>query len=271
MRVSEWIICGFFAYLVILARAFPLSGRRRARVVLVALVCVGLTVVLSQLRLQTPMRIARDWVPALLLLQGYWLSGLFFSRPMLRIENRLLRLDRRLFTIAHLSAAIRRAPRILLELLELAYLGAYPFVPITFGIVYAAGSQDGIDRFWTAVLIASFGCYGMLPWVQTRPPRALERDSAIDARALTMRSVNLQLLAHASIQVNTVPSGHAATALAAALVTGEFVPASLPILLGTALAIAVTTVVGRYHYAVDTLLGLGMGLAGWWAARLLAS
>ena len=34
MRISEWIVCGFFAYLVVLARLFPVSGRRRARVLL---------------------------------------------------------------------------------------------------------------------------------------------------------------------------------------------------------------------------------------------
>ena len=68
MRISEWIVCGFFAYLVLLARLFPVSGRRRARVLLVGLICVGLVVMLSQLRLRLPMRVARDWVPALYLL-----------------------------------------------------------------------------------------------------------------------------------------------------------------------------------------------------------
>ena len=71
MRISEWIVCGFFAYLVVLARLFPVSGRRRARVLLVGLVCVGLVGMLSQLRLRLPMQVARDWVPALYLLQAY--------------------------------------------------------------------------------------------------------------------------------------------------------------------------------------------------------
>ena len=269
MRVSEWIICGFFAYLIVLARMFPLSGRRRARVLLVGLVCGGLVAMLSQLRLQLPMRVARDWVPTLYLLQGYWLCGLFFERPMRAVEDRLLRLDQRLFAVTRLASLVQRAPRVLLELLELAYLCAYPFVPATLGLLYASGQRPEADRFWIAVLVASFGCYGLLPWLQTRPPRSVESAGPIDQRPLALRRVNLRVLDRTSIQVNTLPSGHAATALAAALVVGEMLPDLRPVLVTVALVIALATVVGRYHYTLDTVLGLAVGAAAWWTSNAL--
>ena len=269
MRVSEWIICGFFAYLIVLARMFPLSGRRHARVLLVGLVCGGLVAMLSQLRLQLPMRVARDWVPTLYLLQGYWLCGLFFERPMRAVEDRLLRLDQRLFAVTRLASLVQRAPRVLLELLELAYLCAYPFVPATLGLLYASGQRPEADRFWIAVLVASFGCYGLLPWLQTRPPRSVESAGPIDQRPLALRRVNLRVLDRTSIQVNTLPSGHAATALAAALVVGEMLPDLRPVLVTVALVIALATVVGRYHYTLDTVLGLAVGAAAWWTSNAL--
>ena len=71
--VTEWIVLGFFAYLILLARVFPLSSRQRLRVLAVGLVCAGLAVMLSQLRLSPILRVARDWLPAMYLLQGYWL------------------------------------------------------------------------------------------------------------------------------------------------------------------------------------------------------
>ena len=269
MRVSEWIVCGFFAYLIVLARLFPLPGHRRGRILVVALVCAGLVGVLSQLRLQLPMRVARDWVPAVYLLQGYWLCGLFFERPMLAVEHRLRRLDQRVFAFTRLPALVRAAPRALLELLELAYLSAYPFIPATLGLLHAGGQGVETDRFWTAVLIAGFGCYGVLPWLQTRPPRSIEPAGPIDQRPLALRRLNLAVLDHGSVRVNTLPSGHAATALAAALVGGQLMPDRLPGLVAVALAIAVATVVGRYHYTVDTVLGLAVGVAAWWAASVL--
>ena len=36
--IPDWIVCGFFAYLIILAGVFPLSAKHRGRVLLVALV-----------------------------------------------------------------------------------------------------------------------------------------------------------------------------------------------------------------------------------------
>ena len=264
MRASEWIVCGFFAYLLVLARLQPLSATRRNRVMAVGLVCIGLVLVLSQLRLQLPMRVARDWVPCIYLLQGYWMAGLFFRRPMPAAEARLLRLDRRLFAALRLDAAVQRTPAPVLQLLELAYLCAYPFVPATFALIYAAGLRGNADQYWTAVLPAAFACYGLLPWIQTRPPRSLEPPGPMDGRGLALRRVNRAVLDRASIQVNTFPSGHTATAVAAALATAELLPDLLVPLLAAAGAIAVSTVVGRYHYTADTLLGVFVGAGAWW-------
>ena len=200
MRVSEWVVCGFFAYLLVLARVRPLSATRRNRVVVVGPVCIGLVVVLSQLRLQLPMRVTRDWVPGIYLLQGYWMCGLFFRRPMLAVEDRLLRIDQWLFAAARLTTLGRRAPRVLLAL----------------------------------------------------------------------RRVNRVVLDRASVRVNTFPSGHVATAVAAALTTGELLTGLLPLLLVVAGTIALATVVGRYHYTADTVIGVAIGVGGWWVARAIA-
>ena len=51
MWITEWIVCVFFAYLVVLARIFPLEGRRRLRILVVSLVCAGLAIMMARLRL----------------------------------------------------------------------------------------------------------------------------------------------------------------------------------------------------------------------------
>ena len=59
-----------------------------------------------------------------------------------------------------------------------------------------------------------------------------------------------------SIGFNTFPSGHVAGSLAVALAVSEAVPAAtIPMLVGAAL-ISVSTVIGRYHYAVDGIAGV---------------
>ena len=266
MRISEWIICGYFAYLVIVAGVLRLPGRRVLRVLVVSLVCTGLIVSLSRLRPSPSLRLARDWLPALYLLQGYWLSAQYYTRPMPQVEQALLRFDQWLLTYARIPTLVTRAPRVLLEYLELAYLSCSALVPAGVGVLYAAGLRSHVDRFWTSVAIALLGCYGALPWIQTRPPRGIERDGGnaeLDRRDLLFRRLNLLTLRHASIQVNTIPSGHTAGSLAIALVVADVQPLAGAVCLVIALSITVASVVGRYHYAADAGLGLVLGFAAW--------
>jgi membrane-associated phospholipid phosphatase len=86
------------------------------------------------------------------------------------------------------------------------------------------------------------------------------------SRVAAIRRVNLGLVNRASIQVNTVPSGHAAGALATALAVGSIMPLAGVVFLIAALSISIATVLGRYHYVVDTVLGLLVALAAWTVA-----
>src|SRR5262245_8353176 len=143
-------------------------------------------------------------VPSLVLLGGYWLSGLLFVRPNLRLERWLLSVDDRLLTRSGLLASLHRSPRLVSEYFELSYLLVYLAVPAGAMTLAVSGCGDQVDRFWTIVLLAEFVCYGMLPWIQTRPPRAIETSDDV-AHSGVIRRLNLGLVNRASIQVNTLP------------------------------------------------------------------
>ena len=262
--VTEWIVLGFFAYLILLARVFPLSSRQRLRVLAVGLVCAGLAVMLSQLRLSPILRVARDWLPAMYLLQGYWLCGVFFRRPMLAVEQPLIDSDRALFRVTNLTAFLTRGPKLLLEYLELMYLLVYPLVPISFGLFIWLGFRASADNFWAAILLAGYGCYGWLPWIQTRPPRSLERQNPLTGRNLFFRRLNILVLDRSSVQVNMFPSGHTSVAVAAALALTSASPSVGILMLIAAASITTATVLGRYHYTLDSVLGVFVGGLGWW-------
>ena len=266
---TEWIVCGFFLYLIVLSCLRPLPAGGRRRVLLVGFVCIALALMLSQLPPSPSLRVIRDWVPAVYLLQGYWLCGLFFRRPSLRIERRLLAFDAWLFERSRLRRAAARAPRLVASWFEATYLLAYPFVPGGFGVFLALGHRDRADEFWMAALVAGFVCYGMLPWIQTRPPRSLAADRPLWMPHPGLRHLNATVLQRMSVQVNTCPSGHAATAVAVALtIVSAGAPAAGAAFLFVAASIVVATVMARYHYTLDTLLGLAVGVAAWGIAFL---
>jgi membrane-associated phospholipid phosphatase len=197
-------------------------------------------------------------------MQGYWLCGLFFQRPMTNIERHLIDVDRVLFRTLRGNKFLIRGPRLILEYFEFTYLLAYPFVPASFAVLCWLGARANADRFWSSLLIAGFGAYGMLPWIQTRPPRAFERLGLTNVRGLIFRRLNLFVLDHASVQVNTFPSGHASITCAAALAVST-VNTELGLVFGfVAASVTIATVLGRYHYAIDSIVGLLLGVIAWW-------
>jgi membrane-associated phospholipid phosphatase len=256
------VALGYLSYLAVVSMTRPRF--RPARLpLLAAAVAAWVAYLLFDRRVPaSPPVVVEVVAPAAVLLAGYWLSGLLFVRPDLRLEDWLRRQDDVLLTRSGLLPWLDRAPRLVAEYLELSYLLVYVVVPAGAVMLAASGHRDGVDRFWTVVLLAEFVCYGMLPWIQTRPPRAVE-DATAPSRPLLLRRLNLLIANGASIQVNTLPSGHAAGALATALAVGSMVPAAGALFGVLALSIAVATVVGRYHYAVDSILGLLVAVAVW--------
>ncbi len=255
MRASEWLLVAFLGYLAAAAAVTRRPAVQHRRIWASACPAAFALLVAAAAGLPKSIGVIRDWLPAAGLLAAYWLSGLSAAPPSAAFEGRLAALDDRVSARLHGAAAIRRAPRLSLEYLELSYLLCYALVPLGLAALYLSGRAAAADGFWTVVLAAALPCYGMLPWIATRPPRALG-PTAIDGRRLAVRPLNLRILRHASIGLNTFPSGHAAAALATALAVGLHQPLTGLVFGVAALSIAVASVVGRYHYAADALLGV---------------
>ena len=259
--MRPWILAAlvFFAYVLTLAPFVPgLSAASRRRAVLAALggFALGLIAYLTR-----DVVLLSEWVmPPALLLAGYWASGQLFAAPMPRAERALWGLDRTL----RIESAIRATPHWLRTVLELSYAGVYVLVPIALLSRVATLADAAPDDFWTVILITDFVCFACLPWIQTRPPRALADRAPWQSR---LRRLNEQLLAKTSIQHNTFPSGHAAEALACLLLV---VALPLPIVAAVAIAallVSAGAVLGRYHYAADAIAGWIVAVVVWTAFR----
>jgi membrane-associated phospholipid phosphatase len=198
-----------------------------------------------------------DWIwPPVVLLISYWTSGWTFRTPAAYQERVLASIDQ----WARVRELARRTPRPIAEALEIAYLGVYALVPITLLVHLAFSASPSPARFWAVVLITDFVCFGALPWVQTRPPRALD---ASPPWASSVRSVNLRLLESASVRMNTFPSGHAAEALACALLVLDAPAPVAGAVLVAALLVSAGAVLGQYHYLTDAVTGWIVAVVVW--------
>jgi membrane-associated phospholipid phosphatase len=257
VALRNWEIASvvLFAYTAVLAAILRgLAPRIRAR----AFAGSGAGLVVIAASVLTPSNVLlHGWVlPPLLLLLAYWTSGLLFTAPMPRAEQALFQIDRFL----HVRVISSIAPRWTAEFLEFSYAAVYALIPIALVLHLRFTASPDYDRFWTVILVTDYVCFAVLPWIQTRPPRALEPD---DPWRSSLRAFNLGLLGAASIRVNTFPSGHAAEALAAALLVSTAPAAVFAWMLFNALAVSAGAVLGRYHYATDAFTGWLVAAAVW--------
>lgn len=263
LRTSEWVAIGWFVTAAVLALVRPLPRERRVRVVAGAAVACLAVVATSRLPSSGVSGVFRNLLPSLFVIGAYRLSGVFFVSPQPRIEQFLLDVDQRVLAALGLRDVLARAPRLAIEIVEAAYVAVYPMLPLGAVAAWYVGRNPAVDRFWTTVFLAEACSYIATAWIQTRPPRELEAGVAdLGARSF-VRRLNEFVLRYGSNQVNTIPSGHAAGAVAVALVLLSLDPlVGLPF--GVfAIAILVATVIGRYHFIVDTVAGAIVAFVVW--------
>jgi PAP2 superfamily len=265
----EWIAVAYYAYLLVTALAIRRFARARTAA-LVGTIAWGVVIGAQSWLPDGPAAGGPTFtmvMPLVILLVGYWLSGLFFVKPMHALERWLMEIDDRVLRLPGILAGYDAAPRIVRELFEAAYVLVYPVIPAAVATLVIGGHGDALPRFWSTVLLAAFVAYGMLPWLQTRPPRAIESAAGKIHPPSAVRRLNGAILSRGSIQVNTIPSGHAATAVAIALAVADVMPAAGIVFGLLAAAIVAATVLGRYHYLVDSLLGVLVAVSAWVICR----
>lgn len=267
LRTFESVSVAYFAYIAVTALIVPVEPGVKLRTIGTTSASVALVVAVAWASSLIPsgwLLTLRDGAaPPIYLILSYWLPARLVTRINPTAERALLAWDRRW----GLQGGWR-APRLVRELAELAYLFCYPMIPAGFGVLVAGGFTAAVvaDRYWTALLCAGAGCYGVLPWMATRPPREIDDTPSPTA---TLRAINLAVLARASVQLNTCPSGHVATAVAVALVVGSY-EAGAGLWLGAlAILIMYASVAGRYHYLADVVAGILVGLAAFGVSGLV--
>ena len=263
LRVAEWIQLSFVLLLAVAAWLRPLAGQRRRRVTWLGLAAVAAIIAarLSEHWISPVVSsIVRDWLPAGLLLVPYWQVGQFFTAPDARMEARLAAVDRAFFRTIGIEPSRVQIGVCLATYLQLAYFMVYPLIPLGLAVLYATGQRRGVDYYWLVVLPATYLSFALTPFVRALPPRLLSGYDTFRNPPTAIEALNRVILDRASIRAITCPSGHVASATAAALALLRLEPWIGAIFLCVAISIAIATVVGGYHYAADVLLASAIAI-----------
>lgn len=280
----------YFTYMTFEVFLFPLSPRERALVVGLNLLACA-TIFMLERNAATGrshfLAVVRNWLPCILILVAYREAGLLFlPDPSHRLDHFFIRWDDVLLRNSWVAGALALGSPWVQRYLEFSYFLCYPVVPLGVATLYLArrGNRAGasvaavsdrrprpalaerrfspaLEHYWTAVLIAALTCYVLFPLFPLTPPRELFHDLPGPYGASELRGLNHWLLNRYAVGASLFPSGHVASATAAALVVRRHAPRAGWFFLIVAASIALATVYGRYHYAADALAGALVGAA----------
>jgi membrane-associated phospholipid phosphatase len=255
VRSSEWIAFLYFLYLAIVCWLRPLPQSQR---VVIASVSMAVAAVIRLVASAAPVFV-RDWAPFLYVSVAYYWTGRLFVKPSERLESWLMSWDHRL--LGDPTRRFAHWPGWFVAYLEVVYMFCFLLLPSGFAALAATGHSMQANHYWTMVLAANLGAFAPLSIFQTRPPWALEEPPVLADR--TVRRLVSYMVRHATIGVNTFPSGHVAVSFAVALGVMGSMPLTGGVFLVLAATVSLACSVGRYHYVIDVLAGAGLAAAVW--------
>lgn len=265
-RKSEWICLAYFAYtpLVAVLRPLPLAVRIEVWLAGAAVLASLWLLALPAVSRRPAAAVLRDWLPLALILLAYRQMGwMALPHENRNFENYWITLDRLLLHQWGLKRAIEAPGPLLPNLLELSYLLVYVMPVATAAVFHALGQRAKLDAAYRIILSATLATYALYPFFPSEPPRAVFPDADLPLMS-ALRAFNLRILGAYGIHMSVFPSGHAAAAFSCAFAVFRLLPSHRLAgcaFLVLATLIAVATVYGRYHFAIDTLAGLFMALA----------
>jgi membrane-associated phospholipid phosphatase len=256
-RPGEWVQIGYFTYVTVVA----LAMLPREYALLSAGYAWGVWLVFRRVT----RGIARDWLALFFTLLAYRQMDWFTpERRTHALENAWIVWDRVLLHDWGLQRAVEIAGAAVPSLLECAYLVVYAAGPFCIAVLYVHGR---FDRTWIVLLYYALGtmlAYGCFPYFPSEPPRVVFPGEDLPNIVTWVRRSNLAVLGGAGIHSSVFPSAHVSSAFSLALGMRAALPEKRWI--GVCVAVyatlvAIATVYGRYHYAIDVVAGAGVALA----------
>lgn len=277
IRASEWVVLTFFTWTSLLAVALPLDREIRVRALVANALVFTTYFVFTRLRFGWT-RFARDWIPQGLTILAYKEMGWFAPKThTYRLEHSWVVWDRMLLNDWHGRAIVESLGPVLPSLLELSYVLVYALPPVTMGIVYGLKlARKQTDMMLTIYLLGMLLCYAQFPFWPSEPPRTVFPGQDMPTLETPVRAFSLWIVGNYGIHTSVFPSAHVSGAVAAALGMARLVPQRRRLVaayFAYAATVAIATVYGRYHYAVDAIAGAAVGcialpLGVWWSSWL---
>jgi membrane-associated phospholipid phosphatase len=265
LRRSEQVLLFYFAYTTVMGLTLGVHGVNRGELLAIN---AGLGIAFLLILPRVPLAAEwRDWLPYPLGLVCYreagWLASAIQPHDL---ERRWIAWDRLILDTWHGRAAIESAGAAIPSVLEAAYLSVYVIGPLSVLLLYVFRRREESDRLWVAFLLGLMLSYIQFPFWPSEPPRTVFPTLDLPSYLTPIRRLNLFLVGNYGIHSSVFPSAHVSGVVAGALMLRRIMSERKWVgnaMLAVAMLIAIATVYGRYHYAVDALAGAAVGMVAY--------
>ncbi len=254
----------YFLYTSIMALVLPVAWPTKLLVLVINLAILAIINGFSRTREQGIWLLLRNLFPFVGVLLAYQQMG-WFAQPHenFELEQAWVIFDRILLQEWGLLNLIESQGAFFPGLLELLYLLTYALGPIGMLILLLGGRIKRADHYLSVYVASVLLAYALFPYFPSEPPRSIFPGELSGHYETIFKQFNWWLLGGTGIHTSVFPSGHVSSAFGVGFGLFLAISASrLPGILMTAVAcgVAVSTVYGRYHYAVDAVAGLAVSV-----------
>jgi membrane-associated phospholipid phosphatase len=252
---DRWTLGYALAIAVVLACRVP-TGYLPVVLVVHGLL-VALALLMPRARRSGPVgRFVGDWYPLLILTALYTEIGLANLADGRAYDRIVLSWEQALFGFQPAREWIRSSPSVWLSwVLHLGYMAYYAIIVAAPLALWLTRQREAMQRAVTTITATFYLCYATYLVFPVVGPRHVFPAADNAAAQTAIAQWTARFLEHVSAWGAAFPSSHGAVAVAATVVA-----------LGLALVVPTTlltlgSVYGQFHYAVDVLAGIGVGLA----------
>jgi membrane-associated phospholipid phosphatase len=263
LRPYEYLLIAHFTYVAAIA-PFLIEGHTRWIPALIATAIITTILILPRANPHF-----RDWIPLAFTFTAFREMNLF--TPTIRdyhLENSWIAYDRWLLDTAHLRSAVESLGPLIPSYLEICYVLVYAIAFISALTLLLNHRRDQLSTFWFAFLAGTLASYALFPYFPSDPPRTAFAGSDLPHIMTIFRRFNLAILGQYGIHSSVFPSAHVSSAFACAwglLITMPDRRRYAAIASIFAFSVAIATIYGRYHFAVDALAGFAISFCAFTA------
>lgn len=242
----------------------PLSCPGKGKLAAIHLICLMAVACLRFAPKNRPamLRIVRDWYPLVALPFCYdalkclnrLATSAYFDGQIAGLEQSVFgfQLSQELYRLIPSAAAS--------EFAHISYLAYAPMIALVSFVLYLSRRRDEFRILVTSLLVVFFVCYTVFILFPVKGPfHHFGPINPASKQGIFAYAVHRMLDSGSSVGT-AFPSSHVAVAVCLWMVTRRFLHRLSLLVLVIAAGIFLGTVYGGFHYAVDTLVGLVVGL-----------